>query len=108
MGMNTVADKRYSPKLLFILTLIVGLNILDSLFTMMILDLGGQEVNPVVRSAIQIYGNRFWIWKYALVSVSAVLLCHCSRLRHLKEVIVVLACFYLVVVAYQIVLINFH
>ncbi len=108
MEMKTVADTHYSPRLLLILTLIIGLNILDSLFTIMILDLGGQEVNPVVRSAIHIYGNRFWIWKYALVSVSAVLLCHCSRLKHLKGVIFVLACFYLAVVVYQIALLNFY
>ncbi len=89
------------------MTLIVGLNILDSLFTMMILHLGGQEVNPVVRSAIQVYGDSFWIWKFALVSVSAVLLCVCSSLKYIKGLMVALACVYFVVVAYQIALINF-
>ena len=37
---------RYSHLMFFILVLILGLNILDSLFTMMIIDLGGQEFNP--------------------------------------------------------------
>ncbi len=108
MGMNTAAGIHYSPGLLFIMTLIVGLNILDSLFTIMILDLGGREVNPIVRSAIQLCGNNFWIWKYALVSVSAILLCHCSRFRDLRGVLFVLACLYFAVVVYQIALINFH
>jgi hypothetical protein len=106
--MDTIAEEHYSSRLLFILTLLVGLNILDSLFTMMILDLGGEEVNFLVRSAIQAYGDRFWIWKFALVSVSAVLLCLGSRLKYVKGVIVGLACLYFVVVAYQIALLNLH
>ena len=106
--MDTIAEEHYSPRLLFILTLLVGLNILDSLFTMMSLDLGGEELNFLVRPAIQAYGDRFWIWKFALVSVSAVLLCLGSRLKYVKGVIVGLACLYFVVVAYQIALLNLH
>ncbi|MBM4324538.1 MAG: hypothetical protein FJ115_13340, partial [Deltaproteobacteria bacterium] len=41
---------RYHPKLLILLTLGIGLTVLDALFTMMILDDGGWEINPVVRS----------------------------------------------------------
>ncbi len=106
--MDTIAQEHYSPKLLFILTLLIGLNILDSFFTMMILDLGGEEVNPLIRSAIRVYGDRFWIWKYALVSVCAILLCLCSRVKYIKGVILGLACLYFVVVAYQIALLNLH
>ena len=106
--MDKIGEERYSPKLLFILSLLVGLNILDSFFTLMILDLGGEEVNPLVRSAIQVYGDRFWIWKFVLVSVSAVLLCFCSRLKYVKGIIVGLACLYFVVVMHQIALLNFH
>ncbi len=106
--MDTIAQEHYSPKLLFILTLLIGLNILDSFFTMMILDLGGEEVNPLIRSAIGVYGDRFWIWKYALVSVCAILLCLCSRVKYIKGVILGLACLYFVVVAYQIALLNLH
>ena len=43
-------EDRYSAPLFFLLVSITGLNVLDSLFTMMILDLKGWEANPVVRS----------------------------------------------------------
>lgn len=52
---------RYSPGILFFMTLIVGLNILDAIFTTMILDLGGYELNPIVRSVIFLYGDKFWL-----------------------------------------------
>ena len=108
MEIKAIANEHYSPRLLFALTLLLGLNILDSLFTMMILDLGGEELNPIVRSAIQAYGERFWIWKFVLVSISAVGLCFCSRMKYIKGAIVGLACIYFLVVAYQIALLNLH
>lgn len=37
---------RYSSGLFFILVSIMGLNVLDALLTMMILELGGMELNP--------------------------------------------------------------
>ena len=60
---------QYNPGLLILLILPIGLTILDSLFTMMILKGGGWEMNPVVASIIQLYGDRFWIWKFAIVSI---------------------------------------
>ena len=92
---------RYSSALLALLILIVGLNILDSLFTMAILDLKGSEANPVVRSVIQLHGDGFWIWKFGLVSFCLVLLCLHSRFKHIKNVIIVLSSIYLAVVLYQ-------
>ena len=70
---------RYRSALLIPLTLIVGLNVLDALLTMMILDDGGWEINPVVRSVIQLYGDRFWIWKFVMVSFPLTLLCIHSK-----------------------------
>jgi len=93
---------RYSPVLFFFLISIVGLNILDAFFTLMLLDLKGWEVNPVARSVIDLYGTEFWIWKFSIVSVSLALLCLHSRFRLVKEVIIGISCLYLVVVAYQI------
>jgi hypothetical protein len=66
---------RYGPSLLFFLILIVGLNVLDSFFTMIILECGGWEVNPIARSAIEAYGDHFWVWKFMLVSFNLILLC---------------------------------
>jgi len=52
--------------------LIVVLNIFDAILTTIILDGGGWEMNPVVRAAIETYGDRFWIWKFAIVSIAVV------------------------------------
>ena len=93
---------RYSSVLVFVLISIVGLNVLDALFTLMILDLKGWEANPVVSSVITLYGTKFWIWKYFIVSVSLVLLCLHSTFRLVKELIVAAGCLYFMVVVYQI------
>ena len=93
---------RYSSTLFFFLITIVGLNVLDALFTMMILDLKGWEANPVVNSVITLYGTKFWIWKFFIVSVSLALLCLHSRFKWVKEIIVVISCLYIMVVAYQV------
>ena len=72
---------RYHSGLLILLTLTVGLTVLDALFTMMILDDGGWEINPVVRSVIQLYGDRFWVWKFGIVCFPLTVLCLHSRFR---------------------------
>ncbi len=92
---------RYSSALLALLILIVGLNILDSLFTMAILDRKGWEVNPIVESVIQLHGDGFWIWKFGLVSFCLVLLCLHSKFKQIKNVIIFLSSIYLCVVLYQ-------
>ena len=98
---------RYSPTLFFFLILIVGLNVLDAFFTLMILDLKGWEANPVVRSVINLYGTKFWIWKFFIVSISLALLCLHSRYRLVKEIIIAIGSVYVAVVMYQIFLL-FH
>jgi hypothetical protein len=99
---------RYSGGLFFILILIVGLNILDSLFTMIILDQGGWEVNPIVRSVIELYGDGFWVWKLVIISISLVLLCLHSNFGRVRSLIKVAGFIYIAVVLYQIFLINFR
>jgi hypothetical protein len=93
---------RYSSGLLFLLILVVGLNILDVLFTMMILDNGGCEINPVVRSAIQVYGDGFWVWKFSIVSVPLILLCLHTKFRLVLTTIFGITVFTSIVVLYQI------
>lgn len=92
---------RYSSKLFFFLILLIGLNILDVLFTMMILDNKGWEFNPIVQSVMNIHGDRFWIWKFVIVSASLTLLCLHSKFRHVKQIIVGLSLIYLLTIAYQ-------
>ena len=99
-GQGSYVD-RYSSSLLTLLVLIVGLNILDALFTMMILDSKGVEVNPVVRAVIDLHGEKFWIWKFGVVSFCLVLLCLHSTFKWIRGVIIVLSSIYLAVVIYQ-------
>ena len=92
---------RYSSKLFFFFVLILGLNILDVLLTMMILDHKGWEFNHIVQSVMNIYGDRFWIWKFAIVSVSLTLLCLHSKFRSVKQIIIGLSLIYLLMIFYQ-------
>ena len=99
---------RYGPGLLFFITLIVGLNVLDSFFTVIILECGGWEVNPTVRSAIEVYGNKFWVWKFMIVSVNLILLCLRSRFRYVNRIIMWITLLFLGVILYQIILLQYH
>jgi len=99
---------RYDASLLFFIVLIVGLNVLDSLFTMIILDCGGWEINPIVRSAIEVCGDQFWVWKFMIVSVNLILLCLHSRFRYVNRIILYISILYLGIIFYQVFLMNFH
>jgi hypothetical protein len=98
---------RYSSALLILLVLVVGLNILDSLFTMMILDSKGVEVNPIVGAVIELHGDKFWIWKFGIVSFCLVLLCLHSTFKWTRGAIIVLSSIYLAVVIYQLFLLLY-
>jgi hypothetical protein len=97
----------YDSALLIPLTLTSGLTVLDALFTMMILDDGGWEVNPIVRSVIDLYGDRFWVWKFSIVSVPLVLLSLHSKFRLVMPVISGISAIYIIVILFQIFLIIF-
>jgi hypothetical protein len=99
---------RYSTLLFFFMVLILGLNILDSLFTMMILDLGGREFNPFVRFIIELHGEKFWIWRFIIVSVSLILLCLNRRFKLVRWIIIGIGSVYLIIVLYQIFLIVYR
>ena len=92
----------YHSGLLILLTLAVGLTVLDAFFTMIILDDGGWEINPVVRSVIQFYGHQFWIWKFLIVSISLTLLCIHSKFRFVMPVIMGVITISVLVILYQI------
>ena len=92
----------YHSGLLILLTLALGFTVLDAFFTMMILDDGGWEINPVVRSVIQLYGDRFWIWKFVIVSTCLTLLCIHSKFRFVIPVIFGIITMSVLVILYQI------
>ena len=98
---------RYRSASLFPIVLAVGLSVLDALFTMMILDDGGWEANPVVRSVIQLYGDRFWIWKFAMISFPLILLCIHSKFRWVTPAILGICTINIFVILYEILLFIF-
>ena len=98
---------RYGPGLLFLLVLILGLNVLDAFLTMLILEDGGSEINPVVCSAIQLYGDRFWVWKFVMVSVPLILLCLHSKFRLVIPVLLGISAIYMTVILFQVFLIVY-
>ena len=98
---------QYHSGLLILLILPLGLNILDALFTIMIIKDGGYEINPIVWSVIQLYGDRFWIWKFAVVSFSLILLCLHSKFRWVVPALVSIASINIFLILYQISLIIY-
>ncbi len=99
---------RYSYILFFLLVLILGLNILDSLFTMMIIDLGGQEVNPLVRAFIELHGDMFWIWRFVIASIALILLYLHRGFIMVRRMIIAIGSIYIVIVVYQMYLIFYR
>lgn len=98
---------RYGSGLLFLLILGVGLNVLDALFTIMILDSGGYELNPVVRSVIELIGDGFWVWKFAIVSTLLILLCLHSKFKSVIPVILGISGIHIIVILFQIFLMSY-
>jgi hypothetical protein len=98
---------RYNAGLLFALVLITVLNLFDFVLTMTILNDGGEELNPLVRHAIEVFGNKFWIWKFLITSFCLVTLCLHSQFRRLKVVhaIASISFIYAIVLLYQVCLI---
>jgi hypothetical protein len=97
----------YGQKLFCCLLLIAGLNILDAFFTIIILESGGQEVNPLVRWAIDSFGNNAWSLKFSVVSCGVILLCLHSKFRMAQVSIIVAAVLFSGVVMYQLLLLRY-
>jgi hypothetical protein len=104
--MEALSACRMSPAMFFLAVLVVTLNITDALFTQVILDHGGHEVNPLARAAIASLGDNFWIWKYALVSLSVILLSSHVHLRLARVSLAVAAFMYMGVTVWQLILID--
>ncbi len=73
---------------------------------MKILDIGGWEANPIVRVLMCRYGSKFWIWKFAIVSLAVIVLCLHSQFRRAKVIIISISLIYIALVVYQIFLIT--
>jgi hypothetical protein len=84
------------------------LNILDAAFTMVVLANQGVELNPIVKAAIEAYGDNFWIWKFLIVSSCVIILCLHSKFRRVNVMILGVCSTYVVLIIYQIFLIAYR
>ncbi len=98
----------YGPALLVFLVLILGLNCLDSFFTLKILQYGGRELNPIVESIIALLGEKFWVWKFAIISFSSIILCLHSQYKGVKIAIRLLCFLYIGLIGYQLIVLTIH
>ena len=92
---------QYNALIFFFLISAVVLNILDVFTTIVNLDLGGWEVNPIARSAIEAYGDKVWVWKFFIVSACVVFLCLHCKFRRAKLAIVSINIIFLFVVFFN-------
>jgi hypothetical protein len=97
---------QYDSILAFLVVLIAVLSVADSFLTMMILNNGGWEVNPIVRGAIELWGHNFWVWKFTTASVFLILLCLPGKFRRVSTALVGLATVHVAVVAYEVYLLS--
>lgn len=75
---------------------------------MMIIDLGGQESNPLVRSFIELHGDMFWIWRFVIVSIALILLYLHHGFILVRRVIIAIGLIYVVIVVYQMYLVFYR
>lgn len=99
-------ERRDSPVFFFLAVLVIILNLADAVFTEFILAHGGWEVNPIARAAIAAFGDSFWIWKYAVVSLSVILLSSLVHLRMARVCLAVAAVLYSAVTVWHMILID--
>jgi hypothetical protein len=75
---------------------------------MMIIDLGGQEHDPLVRSFLELHGDMFWIWRFVIVSIALILLYLHHGFILVRRVMIAVGLIYVVIMGYQIYLIFYR
>ena len=98
---------RYSLRLFFFFIAILCLNIIDVFLTNTIVHQKGWKLNPMICSLMEMNGERFWIWKFAIISVALIILCLHIHFKLAKKIIVVLSSIYFLIILYQIFLLVF-
>ncbi len=96
----------HEPGLLLITLSALLLCIVDSYNTLLLLDLGGSELNPVMRELLDRDATLFFVVKYTLTAFCLMVLVVHKRFFLLKfvsghTVIVAVLCGYAVLIAYQ-------
>ena len=98
---------RYSLRLFFFFISILCLSILDVYLADTVIYRKGWRLDPMIRSVMEMSGERFWIWKFAIISVALTFLCLHSKFKPVKTIIVTFSSIYLLIILYQITLLVF-
>ena len=98
---------RIHPGIFFTAVVILCLNITDACLTQLIIDHGGWEVNPLAGAAMTTFGNHFWVWKHAVVSLAVIMLILHGHLRAARVCLAAAACLYGGVTIWQLILIDY-
>jgi len=98
---------RYSPGLFFFLVTILCLNILDVFLANMIIYRKGWKLNPVILSAMAFIGERFWVWKFVIISLALIFVCLLINFKPAKKITATLGSIYFSTVLFQISLLFF-
>lgn len=109
-----VAFDRYRPSLMVAALVVLGLSLLDALFTLVLLSQGAREINPVMRYFIDHHGPRVFILvKYGLTALSVLIVILCNeaiaaRYRRLTGLLPIFAAVFGGVVIWQLFLLSFR
>jgi hypothetical protein len=83
---NAYVD-RYGPWMIGALTAIFALCILDAIFTLLYIQRGGAELNPIMKAAIEAGVVPFFLLKCGLTLPAILFLCIHKNFRHVKGIL---------------------
>jgi len=101
----------YSPGLFFIIVSILFLCVIDALLTLRLLNQGHYEINPIMAYFLKFGPYTFFIAKYLLTIIPAILLLMFGNIvlrmiKSTRSVLYAMAVFYLAVVVMQLYLVS--
>jgi len=99
-GGNAYVD-RYSPAMVVALVAIVALCVLDALFTLLYLQRGGSELNPIMAAAIEVGIVPFLLIKNGLTILGVLFLCLHKNFRLVKPLILGILLLYVLLLGYH-------
>ena len=99
-GVNIYVD-RYSGRVMASLMLIAGLCVLDALFTLLYLQRGGAELNPLMDAAIRAGVAPFIIIKCGLTFAGITFLCLHKNFRFVRAIILAVLILYVALMGYH-------
>ena len=95
---------RYSPKIFVMILFILGLSLMDAFFTLLLVDNGAEEVNPLMAYYLEEGRYSFVLIKYFLTCASVLLILFYKDYRLFKTKAKVRVLFYLVPIMFILVI----